>query len=91
MKTDIKAKLLLLGYEFEPIEENDDVYTIEEFKQMCKSGAFIDSDGMADYVLDGEKVLKPLGFKSSSPWVYPSDFLNGNIDTSFTHVVWYNK
>ncbi len=35
-----------------PIEPDDDVYTLEEWRKACNEGAFIDSDGhgaMATY------------------------------------------
>jgi hypothetical protein len=71
---------------FEPVEEDDDIYTVEDFLAYVKEGSFIDDDGFGD-LSDGVNKLK--GY---SEWVYPS-----SIEESLekhpwaTHVVWYNK
>lgn len=92
IKNNIKAKLLLLGYTFKPIENGDDVYTLDEWISMCEDGGFIDYDGMGDYAIGGEKASPPYnGRDDFSPWVQPSDVKNGKIDKRFTHIVWYNR
>lgn len=67
---------------FEPIEKNDNVYTIEQFKGICKSGCFIDYDGFGVYAYEDKK---------SDIEIYPSDVQKGNVRSDFTHVVWYNR
>jgi len=68
---------------FEPIVKyNDDVYTLKEFIEMCKSGGFVDSDGFGVYAFEDKK---------SDIKIYPSDIRGGKIRNDFTHIVWYNK
>lgn len=67
---------------FEPIEKDDDVYTIEQFKGICKDGGFIDYDGFGVYAYKDKK---------SNIEIYPSDVQKGNVRSDFTHVVWYNR
>lgn len=67
---------------FEPIEKDDDVYTIEQFKGICKDGGFIDYDGFGVYAYEDKK---------SDINIYPSDVQKGNVRNDFTHVVWYNR
>ena len=88
---ELKAKLLLEGWQFEPIDD-DDVYTLDEWIGMVESGGFIDYDGMGDYALNGEKAsLKSSVANRFDPWVYPSDVKKGKIDRRFTHIIWYNR
>jgi len=68
--------------EFEPIEKDDDIYTIKQFIDMCKGGGFIDYDGFGVYAFEDKK---------SDIHVYPSDVQKGIIRNDFTHVVWYNR
>ena len=67
---------------FEPIDKDDDVYTIEKFIGMCKGGRFIDYDGFGVYAFEDKK---------SNIEIYPSDVIKGNLRTDFTHIVWYNR
>ena len=63
-----------------PISE-DDVYTIEEFKEFVSCGMFIDYDGyghpikdrLADYLV----------------YIYPSKI--NNIPKEATYIVWFNR
>ena len=77
-----KIRQLKNADEFEPIERDDDVYTIEKFKGICKSGGFIDYDGFGVYAYKDKK---------SNIEIYPSDVQKGNVRSDFTHVVWYNR
>ena len=77
-----KIRQLKKANEFEPIEKDDDVYTIEQFKGICKSGGFIDYDGFGVYAYKDKK---------SDIEIYPSDVQKGNVRSDFTHVVWYNR
>lgn len=62
-------------------DEEDDVYTIEEFKEVCACGGFIDYDGHGHPVKDGKAdpsvVVRPSALK--------------DIPEDATHVVWYNR
>jgi len=62
-------------------DDEDDVYTIEEFKECVKSGTFIDYDGygypVKDNLADEDIMIKP-----SSIEEIPDDA---------THIVWFNR
>lgn len=62
-------------------DDEDDVYTVEEFRERCLSHAFIDYDGhgypIKDNLADNSIMVKP-----SCLSVIPSDA---------THIVWYNR
>ena len=62
-------------------EDEDDVYTVEEFNAFCDDGNFIDYDGFGHPVRDG--LLDPC------ITVKPSR--RGEIPADATHVVWYNR
>lgn len=62
-------------------DDEDDVYTVDEFRQQCADQAFVDSDG------DGHPVRD--GFADPSVHVRPS--MLGQIPLDATHVVWFNK
>ena len=61
--------------------DEDDVYTIKEFKQSCESGAFIDYDGFGypikDKLADNKIIIRPSQLE--------------DIPNDATHIVWYNK
>lgn len=62
-------------------DDEDDVYTVEEFRQLVNSGMFIDYDGSGHPVRDG-KCDPKIG-------IYPSRV--NEIPSDATHVVWYNR
>lgn len=62
-------------------EDEDDVYTVEQFKEFCKRGAFIDYDGFGHPVKDN--MCDP------SICVRPSKL--NDIPDDATHIVWYNR
>jgi len=62
-------------------EDEDDVYTVEEFKQYCEDGAFIDYDGF------GHPAIMDL----ADPDIYIKPSRLGEIPADATHIVWYNK
>jgi hypothetical protein len=66
----------------EDIEEGSDVYTVADFKETCKTGGFIDYDGMGSPAKDGKVAPKV------EHWVYPSSLI---IPDDATHIVWYNR
>lgn len=61
--------------------DEDDVYTIEEFKDFCSSGAFIDYDGFGYPVRD----------KKCNPAVTIKPSRLDDIPEDATHIVWYNR
>ena len=62
-------------------KDEDDVYTVEEFKEQCASGGFADSDGFGHPVKNGKA--------DPSCLIYPSAW--DQIPKDATHIVWYNK
>ncbi len=76
----------LQDYEIEPIDEDDDIYTVKEFLKNVDCGGFIDDDGMGE-LSDGK--VKTMG---SAYWIYPSSIRENLAENPWaTHVVWYNK
>ena len=61
-------------------EDEDDVYTVEEFRVLCECGAFIDYDGFGHPVKNG--------YADTQIMVKPSKM---NIPNDATHIVWYNR
>jgi len=66
----------------ENIPDFGDHMTIDEWSDCCKSGFFINSDGIAYYATDT---------KESNIRVHPEEVVNGSLDTRWTHIMWYNK
>lgn len=62
-------------------ENEDDVYTVEEFLSLVRAGSFIDYDGFGHPVKDGKADID-IEIKPSMPERIPEDA---------THIVWYNK
>ncbi len=62
-------------------DNEDDVYTIEEFRQLVESRVFIDYDGFGYPVRDG--------LADPNIWVKPSRV--NEIPADATHIVWYNR
>jgi hypothetical protein len=62
-------------------KNEDDVYTVEEFKEIVELGAFIDYDGyghpVKNKLADISIIIKP-----SNLSLIPSDA---------THIIWYNR
>ena len=56
--------------------------TIEEFKERCRSGYFIDDDGHGYYATAEGK---------SNIQISPSDVMEDLCRDDFTHVIWFNK
>lgn len=61
--------------------DEDDVYTVDEFRGRVSCGAFIDYDGFGHPVKDGKA--------DPSVWVKPSRV--DEIPADATHVVWFNR
>lgn len=64
------------------ISERGHLMTLEEFIEDCESRCLIDYDGWG-YYSDGKGMV-------TIP-VFPSDVTEGDIDKTFTHVVWFNR
>jgi len=62
-------------------EKEDDVYTVEEFKNCVESGAFIDDDGYGYPVKDKKS--------DSSIIINPSEI--NMIPPDATHIIWFNR
>ena len=62
-------------------DDEDDVYTVGEFRRLCRAGAFVDSDGFGEPVKDGHR--------DPDIWIKPSRF--NKIPKDATHIVWYNR
>jgi hypothetical protein len=69
------------GVEFDEIPNYGDLMTLEDFKEACECGAFIDYDGYGNYAFED---------KVSNIETRPSKFLKKR-DNRFTHIVWYNR
>ena len=64
------------------IDEDDDVYTLDDFIGLCKEGMFVDYDGYGEYATSSYK---------SGIDVRPSEIIAGRINRDYDHVVWYNR
>jgi hypothetical protein len=62
-------------------KDEDDVYTVEEFKQHAKDQAFIDYDGFGHPVKD----------KLANTFIYIRPSKLHMIPKDATHIVWYNR
>ena len=62
-------------------DDEDDVYTVEEFKEFVECAAFTDYDGFGYPVKDN--------LADSSKFIYPS--IVDEIPSDATHIVWFNK
>lgn len=62
-------------------DDEDDVYTIAEFRELCEGGTFIDYDGFGypvrDRMADSDVLIKPSYLEA--------------IPADATHIVWYNR
>ena len=68
---------------YEKHSEHGDLMTMEEFIWGCENGpALIDYDGYGYYALENcqTKIV-----------VVPSMLKDGTLDTTFTHVMWFNR
>lgn len=62
-------------------DDEDDVYTVEEFRERVASGSFIDYDGHGYPVL-GNMADRRVVIRPSTVDTIPADA---------THIVWFNK
>ena len=82
----------LIGIEVEvtkrvlkPLPDYGDHMTMGEFIEHCRDGGFINYDGFGNYATDTEVLDEP------SIDVKPSMVLDGTIDLTWSHIVWYNR
>lgn len=64
------------------LDELDHIMPLAEFIACCKYGGFVDDDGSGYYATATHKSLTG---------ARPSEILKGNIDSNYTHVIWYNR
>jgi len=62
-------------------EDEDDVYTVQEFIEAVEDCAFIDYDGFGYPVKDG--------LADNKIWIFPSKL--HCIPADATHIVWFNR
>lgn len=75
--------LKICNFTLEDKPDYGNYFSFEEFKECCKLGLFIDSDGVGHFCV---------GDKMTDLQCYPSYVLDDNFDTlRFDGVVWFNK
>lgn len=79
---DRERRLIMPAEISRDIKEDDDVMSLKEFIECCKSGGFIDYDGHGSYVKDGKRYNVD---------IYPSDVENNAIRKDFDTIVWFNR
>ena len=62
-------------------KDEDDVYTVDEFRRYCETHLFTDYDGFGHPVR--ERLANP------NIWIKPSGLVG--IPADATHIVWYNR
>lgn len=73
----------LEGISTHPTEDScGHLFTIEDFRNWCKVGGFIESDGEGYYVKDNLEYDIP-----ARPLFFAHDYIRQD----FTHIMWYNK
>ena len=81
MSYDIPVNSTVTGRYGDAPSGEDNVYTVEEFKDFCKDGWFIDFDDFGYPVKDS---------KANSGYVNKPSKLE-KIPDDATHIVWYNR
>lgn len=61
--------------------DEDDVYTVEEFRRYCENRMFIDYDGFGHPVRD----------RKADPGIVVKPSRLETIPADATHIVWYNR
>ena len=75
--------LKICNFTLEDKPDYGNYFSFEEFKECCKQGLFIDSDGVGHFCV---------GDKMTDLQCYPSYVLDDNFDTlRFDGVMWFNK
>jgi hypothetical protein len=75
---------------YESVEESGgDLFTMEEFADMCKNFAVMNDDG-SGYLSDGKVVWNiPVDCRQISKGSFPTNV--SAFKAEFTHVMWFNK
>jgi hypothetical protein len=74
--------MFALRYFTEPVEADDDIYTIAAFNTCVQLGSFIDYDGhgyFATATMRSKFIISPSAWRDAVP------------PEGATHVVWYNR
>jgi len=72
----------------QPIPKYGDLMTMKDFIHCCETGAFIDYDGHGHYS-DGTQEF--VGERFDDGRVKPSMVKKGLINTSYSHIIWFNR
>ena len=81
MAYDKPVKLAQTNLRVSSDTDQDDVYTVAEFRELVRCQALIDYDGFGHPVCNG--------LADPDIWVRPSDV--NDIPAEATHIVWYNR
>jgi hypothetical protein len=67
---------------------------LEEWKQCCDDGGFIDYDGYGDPVDENYQIIKMIDENGFGGSIYPSDYTEragNNIPPNTKYILWYNR
>ena len=67
---------------FEPFDDYGELMTFTDFAARVEVGNIIDDDGIGYYATRSKRSIEE---------IHPSDVLAGNINRTYTHVVWFSK
>lgn len=68
------------------IKEDDDIFTLADWRENVECGMFMDCDGFGDAIIwDGKSDT----YEVVEEWIYPSG--QASLHDSVTHIIWYNK
>ena len=67
---------------FRPLDGNGELMKLKRWIAGVRWGTFVDSDGFGEYAMEDAK---------TSIRVHPRHVYTGNIDVTFTHIVWYDR
>jgi len=73
---------LIRPYEVTDIPDYGDVMTLNEFKNFCRNGMFVDSDGYGHYIDDD---------KMTDITIHPSDVKHKSLRYSLNKIIWFNR
>jgi len=81
--SELDRKLRLIRpYEVTDIPDYGEIMTLNQFKNICRNGGFIDSDGFG-YYLEEDKVTDIV--------IYPSDVKHKSLRYELNRIIWFNK
>jgi len=85
---------LIRPYEVSDIPDYGDVMTLNQFKNHCKNGGFIDYDGYGHYIEPGynEKGEPDESLdKMTDIVIYPSDVKHKSLRIKLNKIIWFNR